>query len=50
MFTYYLQADLSSVADFRARQAEVEDALVRLREDNQSLTERLEQQRLELER
>jgi hypothetical protein len=45
-----MQAELSSVADFRSRQVEVEDALVRLREENQGLTEKLDSQRLELER
>lgn len=44
------QADLASVVEFKERQAEVEEGLMRLKEENQALTERLEQQRVELDR
>ena len=45
-----LSAKLASVQDFQRRQVEVEEEMLRLKEDNQSLRERLEQQRAELER
>ncbi|KAG2441078.1 hypothetical protein HXX76_003931 [Chlamydomonas incerta] len=45
-----LQADLANVLEFKERQAEVEEALMRLKEENQVLTEKLEQQRVELDR
>lgn len=44
------QADLANVLEFKERQAEVEEALMRLKEENQVLTEKLEQQRVELDR
>ncbi len=36
--------------EFKERKAEVEEGLLRLKEENQLLTERLEQQRVELDR
>ncbi|GLI63274.1 hypothetical protein VaNZ11_006179 [Volvox africanus] len=45
-----LQAELNNVLEFKERQAEVEEALMRLKEENQVLTEKLEQQRVELDR
>ncbi|KAG2495413.1 hypothetical protein HYH03_006360 [Edaphochlamys debaryana] len=45
-----LQADLDNVLEFKERQQEVEEALMRLKEENQVLTEKLEQQRVELDR
>ncbi|KXZ47560.1 hypothetical protein GPECTOR_34g719 [Gonium pectorale] len=45
-----LQAELANVLEFKERQAEVEEALMRLKEENQVLTEKLEQQRVELDR
>ncbi|MEW5297752.1 MAG: hypothetical protein WDW36_000936 [Sanguina aurantia] len=45
-----LEAELSLVHGFRAQQGAVEDGLLRLREENAALSERLEAQRTELER
>ena len=45
-----LNAQLASVADFRAHQASVEAEVLALKEENQGLREQLELQRLDLER
>lgn len=45
-----LEAELSLVHDFKAQQDEVEDSLLRLKDENAALSERLESQRTELER
>eukprot|EP00955_Chlamydomonas_euryale_P111011 366031-Chlamydomonas_euryale.AAC.15 len=45
-----LSASLRSVVEFKQRQMEVEDETLRLKEENQVLKERLDSQRVELER
>lgn len=45
-----LTATLNSVMDYKNRQVEVDEAMLRLKEENQELKEKLEQQKMELER
>ncbi len=45
-----LKRTLASVGEFRERQVEVEEELLRAKEENQELREKLEAQRAELER
>jgi len=45
-----LTAQLLSVADFQQHQAEVEAEVMKLKEENQGLREKLETQRVDLER
>eukprot|EP00983_Pelagomonas_calceolata_P105011 1159086-Pelagomonas_calceolata.AAC.6 len=45
-----LTAQLMSVSDFQQHQAEVEAEVMRLKEENQGLREKMESQRVDLER
>ena len=45
-----LTAELASVHEFKLRQREVEDEMMKLKEENQELREKLEQQKTDLER